>query len=97
MLIASRFTPHMNRGLIAVFLLAVVCVVSAAAQTPQDSGNGRKTAQAVRVPAGAIDVDGRVGDVHHGQQEHRDETAVQVGRETGRDAHRMPTSVLDGT
>lgn len=46
--------------LLASLLVALVCAVPLSAAGQQDNGNGRKQAQAVRVPSGAINVDGRL-------------------------------------
>jgi len=40
--------------------LALVCAMPIPAGAQQDNGNGRKQAQAIRVPSGAINVDGRL-------------------------------------
>jgi len=57
---AARRRPD-GRTLVAALALALAWGVPAPA-AGQDNGNGRKQAQAVRVPSGAIDVDGRLGE-----------------------------------
>jgi uncharacterized protein DUF5916 len=58
----SQRALRMSRGFIvrASLVLVLSAAGAAGAQTLQDNGSGRKMAQAVRVPAGAIDVDGRL-------------------------------------
>lgn len=58
----SAGDPVMIRGLISLVPLAAALSIPlpASGQDVQNNGNGRKEAHAVRVPAGAIDVDGRL-------------------------------------
>jgi hypothetical protein len=46
--------------LVSATVMACTADVASGGQTPQDNGNGRKQALAVRVPPGAVNVDGRI-------------------------------------